>query len=176
MAATAAAKPQATIVVQGGGVARYAETETRPKSDFLSPEPDEDFADPEDDYNMPWEEPDRETGKDCMTVKEDGTFAAAIGLEVTGSAEFITDANILIEEFQDIFSSDLGQEPADLPLLDVTIDTAKWHSPRNQGRARNQSVEGQQEVRRHVETLLDCGAISPCTRLLSGVTGQETGH
>jgi len=73
---------------------------------------------------MPWEEPDRETGTDRMPVKEDGTFAAAIGLEVTGSAEFITDANILIEEFQDIFSSDLGQEPADLPLLDVTIDTA----------------------------------------------------
>ena len=111
---------------------------------------------------MPWEEPDRETENDRMPVKEDGTFAAAIGLEVNGSAEFITDANILIEEFQDIFSSVLGQEPANLPLLDVTIDTAKWHnSPRNQGRARNQSVEGQQEVRRHAETLLDCGAISP---------------
>jgi hypothetical protein len=46
-----------------------------------------------------------------MPVKEDGTFAAAIGLEVTGSAEFIPDANILIEKFQDIFSSNLGQEP-----------------------------------------------------------------
>ena len=98
MAATAAAKPQATMVVQNGGVARYAETETRPKSDFLSPAPDEDFVDPEDDYNMPWEEPDRETGNDRMPVKEDGTFAAAIGLEVTGSAEFITDANILTQE------------------------------------------------------------------------------
>ena len=56
---------------------------------------------------------------------EDATFAASVGLEVTGSAKFITDANILIEEFQDIFSSDLGREPADLPLLDVTIDTSK---------------------------------------------------
>ena len=158
---TAAAKPQATMVVRNGGVARYAETETRPKSDFLSPEPDEDFVDPEDEYYMPWEETDRESESEQRPVQEDGTFAASIGLEVTGSAEFITDANLLIEEFQDIFSSDLGKEPADLPLLDVTIDTAKWHSPRNQGRARNQSVEGQQEVRRHVETLLDCGAISP---------------
>ena len=80
---------------------------------------------------------------------------------MSGSDQFIADADVLIEEFRDIFSSDLGQEPADLPLLDVEIDTTKWHSPKNQGRARNQSVEGQQEVRRHVELLLDCGAISP---------------
>ena len=52
-------------------------------------------------------------------------------------------------------------EPADLPPLDVEIDVKKWHCPKNQGRARNQSVEGQQEIRRHLEKLLDCGAISP---------------
>eukprot|EP01036_Dinobryon_divergens_P061874 gene61874-biopygen31044 len=149
------------VVPNDGGVARYAETETKPKSDFLSPEPDDEIVDPEDEYYMPWEETDRETEQDQMPVQEDATFAASIGLEVTGSAKFITDANTLIEEFQDIFSSDLGRDPADLPLLDVMIDTSKWHSPRNQGRARNQSVEGQQEGRRHVETLLDCGAISP---------------
>ena len=68
-----------------------------------------------------------------MPVKEDGTFTAAIGLEVTGSAESITSTNILVEELQDTFSSDLGPEPADLPLLDVTIDTAKWHSPPEAG-------------------------------------------
>ena len=50
---TAAVKPKTTMVVQNGGIARYAETETRPKSDFLSPEPDEDFVDPKNDYNMP---------------------------------------------------------------------------------------------------------------------------
>ena len=29
------------------------------------------------------------------------------------------------------------------------------------GRLRNQSVEGQQEIKRHLEKLLQCGAISP---------------
>ena len=75
----------------------------------MSPEPDEDFVDPEDNYNMPWEDSDCETGNDRMPVKEDETFAAAIGLEVTGSAEF---TNILIEEFQDIFSASASRSPS----------------------------------------------------------------
>jgi hypothetical protein len=64
-------------------------------------------------------------------------------------------------EFRDIFSTELSPEPADLPPLDVPIDTAKWHQPKKQGRLRNQSVEGQQEIKRHLEKLLECGAISP---------------
>jgi hypothetical protein len=64
-------------------------------------------------------------------------------------------------EFRDIFSTELSPEPADLPPLDVPIDTAKWHQPKNQGRPRNQLVEGQQEIKRHLEKLLECGAISP---------------
>ena len=160
LTATAAAKPQATVVVQNGDATKYAGT--RPKSDFLSPEPDEDFVDPEEEYRMPWEESDGETGSDHQAARQENeSFAASIGLEVTGSAEFIADLDALLEEYRDIFSSDLGAEPADLPPLDVEIDTAKWHAPKNQGRARNQSVEGQQEVRRHIEKLLDCGAISP---------------
>ena len=63
MAATAAAKPQATIVVQGGDATKYART--LPKSDFLSREPDEDFIDPGDDYRMPWEkDPDGGVDRD----------------------------------------------------------------------------------------------------------------
>jgi hypothetical protein len=62
----------------------------------------------------------------------------------------------------DIFSTELSPEPADLPPLDVPIDTVKWHQPKNQGRLRNQSsVEEQQEIERHLEKLLECGAISP---------------
>ena len=64
-------------------------------------------------------------------------------------------------EFLNVFSTELSPEPADLPPLDVPIDTAKWHQPKNQGRPRNQSVEGQQEIKRHLEKLLECGAISP---------------
>ena len=163
MAATAAAKPQATIVVQGGVATKYAGT--RPKSDFLSPEPDDDFIDPGDDYRMPWEN-DPDEGADNRDLNESAnkdtdSFAASIGLEVFGSVRFIDMVDALLEEYADVFSTELGIEPADLPPLDVEIDVKKWHCPKNQGRARNQSVEGQQEIRRHIEKLLDCGAISP---------------
>ena len=92
---------------------------------------------------MPWEESDIETGSDHPTARQENeSFAASIGLEVVGgSAEFIADVDALLEEY-----------PADLPPLDVEIDTAKWHAPKNQGPAHNQSVEGQQEVRRYIES------------------------
>ena len=82
-------------------------------------------------------------------------------LEISGSEEFVTDACALVLEFRDIFSTELSPKPADLPPLDVHIDTAKWYQPKNQERPRNQSVEGQQEIKRHLEKLLECGAISP---------------
>jgi hypothetical protein len=89
------------------------------------------------------------------------SYAASIGLEISGSREFVTDACALVLEFRDIFSTELSSEPADLPLLDVPIDNAKWHQPKNQVRTRNQPVEGQQEIKRHRVKLLECGAISP---------------
>ena len=63
-------------------------------------------------------------------------------------------------------------EPAeDLPPLDVPIDTAKWHQPKNQGRP--QSVEeGQQEIKRHLEKLLECEAISPVVVLHASASSQ----
>jgi hypothetical protein len=123
MAATAAAKPQATIVVQGGVATKYAGT--RPKSDFLSPEPDDDFIDPGDDYRMPWE-CDPDGGADNRDLpesadKDTDSFAASIGLEVFGSVRFIDMVDALLEEYADVFSTELGIEPADLPPLDVEI-------------------------------------------------------
>ena len=89
------------------------------------------------------------------------SYAASLGLEIGESGEFVTDACALVLEFRDIFSTELSPEPADLPPLDVPIDNAKWHQPKNQVRPRNQSVEGQQEIKRHRVKLLECGAISP---------------
>jgi len=58
------------------------------------------------------------------------SYAASIGLEISGSREFVTDACELVLEFRDICSAELCLEPADLPLPDVNnIDTAKWHQP-----------------------------------------------
>jgi hypothetical protein len=124
---------------------------------------------------MPWEE-DMPL-QDMPLLEGDSTkagnassYSASIGLEISGSREFVTDACALVLEFRDIFSTELSPEPADLPPLDVPIDTAKWHQPRNQGRPRNQSVEGQQEIKRHLEKLhtkekrlvLDYRALNEC--------------
>jgi hypothetical protein len=162
---TAVAKPQATVDSQG--CEETGPASGWPKERFLIPEPDEDFVDPADEYRMPWKE-DMPV-KDIMPLSEGVkskagnalSYAASIGLEISGSREFCMDACELVLKFRDIFSTELSPEPADLPPLDVPIYTAKWHQPRNQGRPRNQSVEGQQEIKRHLEKLLECGAISP---------------
>ena len=44
------------------------------------------------------------------------SYAASIGLEISGSKEFVTNACALVLEFRDIFSTELSSEPADLPL------------------------------------------------------------
>jgi hypothetical protein len=122
----------------------------------------ENFVDPAaDEYKMPWEEDMPLSEGVSSKSGYASSYAASIGLEISGSEEFVTDACALVLEFRDIFSTELSPEPADLPPLDVPIDTAKWHQPKNQGHPRNQSVEGQQEIKRHLEKLLECGAISP---------------
>ncbi len=158
-APAAVAKPQAVVDFRGG-----EETEPVsgwPKERFLTPEPDEDFVDPADEYKIPWEEDTPLPEGVRSKAGNASSYAASIGLEISGSREIVTDACTLVLEFRDIFSTELSPEPADLPPLDVPIDTAKWHQPKNQGRQRNQSVEGQQEIKRHMEKLLECGAISP---------------
>ena len=140
VAHTAVAKPQATVDSQC-----CEETEPAsgwPKEHFLTPEPDEDFVDPADEYRMPWEEdmPVKEMPLSEGVKSKAGnalSYAASIGLEISGSREFVTDACELVLEYRDIFWTELSTEPADLPPLDVPIDTAKWHQPRNQGRPRN---------------------------------------
>ena len=104
------------------------------------------------------------------------SYTASIRLEISGSREFVTNACALVLEFRDIFSTELSSEPAHLPPLDIPIDTAKWHQPKTQGRPRNQSVEGQQEIKRHLEKLLECGgdlSSTACIGLLSSTVSVQ---
>jgi hypothetical protein len=103
---------------------------------------------PADDYKMPWEE-DKPPLPEGVSSKAGNasSYAASIGLEISGSEEFVADACALVLEFREIFSTELSPELADLPPLDIPIDIAKWHQLKNQWRSRNQSVEGQ-----HLET------------------------
>ncbi len=152
-APAAVAKPHAIVDFRDG-----EETEPAgrwPQERFLTPEPDKDFDDPADEYNLPWEEETPLFEEVNSKAGNASSYAASIGLEISGPQEFVTDACALVLEFRDIFSTELSPEPSDLPPLDVLIDTAKWHRPKNQGHPRNQSVEGQQEIKRHLEKLLE---------------------
>ena len=110
--------------------------EVLPKSN--APESDGDFVDPEEGHRMRWDEIEesRRKGFGNPTLGSDGPTEAEICLEVTGSDNFIAKAkaNELVAEYQDFFSRELNPKPADLPPLDVPIDT------KNQERARYQSV------------------------------------
>jgi hypothetical protein len=110
-APAAVAKPQAIVDFQGG-----EETEPAsgwPKERFLTPEPDEDFVDPADEYKMPWEE---DMPLQDMPLLEGvsskagnaSSYVVLIGLEISGSREFLTGACTLVFEFRDIFSTELS--------------------------------------------------------------------
>ena len=141
-APAAVAKPQAIVDFRGGEEAEPASE--WPKERFLTPEPDEDFVDPADEYKMPWEEDMPLLEGFSSKAGNASSYAASVGLEISGYEEFVTDACALVLGSRDIFSTELSPEPADLPPLDVPIDTAKWNQPKNQGHPRYQSVEGQQ--------------------------------
>ena len=70
-----------------------------------------------------------------LIVDDARTFVTSIGLEIAGSNDFRADAQDLVSEFRDIFSKELSPEPADLPPLDVPINTAKWHQPKQESRS-----------------------------------------
>jgi hypothetical protein len=105
---TAVAKPQATVDSRG-----CEETEPAsgwPKDRFLTPGPDEDFVDPADEYKMPWEEDmpvkDMPLSEGVKSKASNAlSYAASIGLEISGSRELVTDACKLVLEFRDIFST-----------------------------------------------------------------------
>ena len=69
----------------------------------MTPEPDEDFVDPENEYRMPWEEdmPVKDMPLSEGVNSRAGntlSYAASIGLEISGSREFLTDACELVLE------------------------------------------------------------------------------
>jgi hypothetical protein len=67
-----------------------------------------------------------ETCMRARTRTRTDSLAASIGLEVTGSAQFIDLVDALLEEYSVVLITiELGVEPADLPPLDVAIDVKK---------------------------------------------------
>ena len=147
-------QPSPPSDVRGGDlrfVSALSSTE-RPKSDFLTPEPDEEYILPTDE-STPWDE----------VLSSSQTQEIEDLPEVHGSPEFKAKIIALIREFSDVFSRELASEPADLPPLDVSVDKQKWEVPKNQGRARPTSGQNQTELRRQLAILQSCKVIESIT-------------
>ena len=62
----------------------------------MTPEPDEDFVDPADEYKLPWGEEKPLLEGVRSKAGNASSYAASIGLEISGSREFVTDACALV--------------------------------------------------------------------------------
>jgi hypothetical protein len=79
---------------------------------------------------------------------------------IQGSAPFQDHCIALCLEFQDIFSTSVREEPADVPPMDIQADSARWlSSTKNIGPARMQSVAKQTETRNQIKQMLALGVI-----------------
>jgi hypothetical protein len=67
--------------------------------------------------------------------------------------------NALVDEYQDIFRSDLNPEAARLPPMKFNVDEAKWQTNSNRERIRNSSIVNQSEIQKQVEKMLEAGVV-----------------
>jgi hypothetical protein len=84
-----------------------------------------------------------------------------------GSDEFRANLLQLLEEYEDIFRTTVGPEPADVPPMDIQVDENKWNELKGMsGPARFQGFKRDEEVRRQVEKLksLNCVTESQADR------------
>jgi len=63
----------------------------------------------------------------------------------------------LCRKYYKIISTHLNPEPADLPSMELNVDTVKWRVGSNQGPARQQTAVKNIEVRKQIDKLLPIG-------------------
>ena len=82
----------------------------------------------------------------------------------TDDSEFATELREICIQYRDIFSKSIRTEPALVPPLDIKVDDTNWtHNRKNSRPPRSQTLHKEQELRRHVEKLLNLNAIRPST-------------
>ena len=88
-------------------------------------------------------------------LEEEFTLPLVVeGPRVEGSNFLRAEISRLINEYAEIFSAELGLEPADLPAMELVIDDAKWEVPSNRGAFRTQSVAKEAEIEVQTSKLL----------------------
>jgi hypothetical protein len=117
------------------------------KEELLTPAPDEEYVDPKEDDVTPWE----------TNILRNSV--GAVRPEVFGDDVLKASINALVNEYTDIFRSDLNPEAARLPPMKFDVDEAKWQTSSNRERIRNSSISNQKEIREQVAKLQEAGVI-----------------
>jgi hypothetical protein len=121
------------------------------KSELLTEEPDEDYVFEEEDP------PDYASA--APTGKKDTIEDLMAKMTIQGSESFLARIKEIITVFRDRFSEVLSPLPADIPAMELDVDSTKWRIPQNSGPARRQSAEKQTATREFVEDARDKGVI-----------------
>jgi hypothetical protein len=66
-----------------------------------------------------------------------------------------------VNEFKDLFSSQLRAKPADIPAMTIDVDLPEWESNKNRGPARKVSVAKMTEIHRQIAKMMDSKVIAP---------------
>ena len=93
-------------------------------------------------------------------AREEGDQASTPSERILeGSPELQALLRILISEFKDIFSTELGIEPAKMDPIVLDIDWEKWRSLKNSLPPRKQTTAKEEEVRRQIDYMIRAGII-----------------
>jgi hypothetical protein len=85
------------------------------------------------------------------------------GCIITGSAFVQAEVRKLVDEFKDIFSATLTDQPALIPPMNLKVEEAKWRVNRNRTPHRAVSTLKQKEIQKQVKDMLDAKLIRPST-------------
>ena len=135
-------------------------TYTYSKEELLDIEPNQ--LDDDDDLDKAswWES---QVATDSPTTSSSSTAEqptnALDQLHIEGSTEFRKKVRELAEEYNDVFSTTLPEQPANLPPFELIVDEAKWKHKRNRQPVRLQSVSNNEEIQRQINTLLKSNII-----------------
>lgn len=80
---------------------------------------------------------------------------------VEGPPELVTSLEKLILEFDNIFSEELRETPADLTPMIINVDLTKWHSKKHRLPPRTQTRAKEYEIERQIKKMLANNVIKP---------------
>ena len=124
------------------------------KSEFLDPIVDDYGSDDEKEYDLPWETTSQETPSALDSAPKPRPL-------IEGPAALQYLLNLLVDEYEDIFSETLRPRPALLTPMTLEVDKTKWQQNRNRLPPRTQTRVKEKEIERQITNMLAAKVITP---------------